>query len=216
CLVQLHRGQHQRERDQCDESPVEEDQAEHDGSAEQHADRDRDRQVAPGPAVVRSWRRVPGCRGGRVAGAGIGGRHQTSSSSASLALRISSTRSVCLRVTPSSAFSARAASSSPTSESFTSLSMASLAWRRALRTDTRASSALALASLVYSLRRSSVSSGSTIRTTLPSLAGLTPRSESRIAFSIDDIDDLSNGVMMTIRASGTCTVASCMIGVWAP
>ena len=62
--------------------------------------------------------------------------------------------------------------------------MDSLAWRRMLRTDTRASSALAWTIFTYSLRRSSVSSGMTTRITLPSFAGLAPMSESRRAFSM--------------------------------
>ncbi len=69
---------------------------------------------------------------------------------------------------------------------------------------------------MYSLRRSSVSSGSVTRIVLPSLEGLTPRSESRIDFSIAVIDDLSYGVISTIRASGTWKVASCCSGVCEP
>ena len=48
------------------------------------------------------------------------------------------------------------------------------------RIEIRASSALCLASLMYSLRRSSVNCGSTTRMILPSMVGFTPRSESRM------------------------------------
>jgi hypothetical protein len=67
-----------------------------------------------------------------------------------------------------------------------------------------------------SLRRSSVSSGSTTRIVLPSSVGFTPRSESRIAFSIAPIALWSNGAMMMIRASGTVNDASCWSGVGLP
>ena len=62
---------------------------------------------------------------------------------------------------------------------------------------------------MYSLRRSSDSSGKTTRMITPSLPGLTPRSELRIAFSIAAIEPLSKGWMMTMRASGTWNEASC-------
>ena len=52
--------------------------------------------------------------------------------------------------------------------------------------------------------------------TLPSLVGLTPRSESRIAFSISPIADLSYGVIRMMRASGVWKDASCCSGVGAP
>ena len=51
---------------------------------------------------------------------------------------------------------------------------------------------------------------------VPSLVGLTPRSESRIAFSIAGSAVLSYGVMMSIRASGTWNDASWFTGVGAP
>ena len=51
---------------------------------------------------------------------------------------------------------------------------------------------------------------------LPSLVGLTPRSESRIAFSIARSELLSYGVMITIRGSGTVNEASWLIGVIVP
>ena len=69
---------------------------------------------------------------------------------------------------------------------------------------------------MYSLRRSSVSSGNTQRSTLPSLDGFTPRSESRIARSTLPIAPRSKGAMMMIRASGEVNDASCWSGVGAP
>ena len=82
--------------------------------------------------------------------------------------------------------------------------------------ETRESSALCRATLMYSLRRSSVSTGSTTRMIWPSSTGFTPRSESRIAFSMLCIELLSNGEMMIIRASGVWNDASCWMGVGAP
>ena len=84
----------------------------------------------------------------------------------------------------SRSFSACLTSSSPASPSFLMRCSSSIALRRMLRTDTRASSPLALACLTRSRRRSSVSCGMATRMTLPSFDGLTPRSELRIASSI--------------------------------
>ena len=50
----------------------------------------------------------------------------------------------------------------------------------------------------------------------PSLVGLTPRSESRIARSMASIADLSYGVSVSIRASTTWKDASWLTGVGAP
>ena len=69
---------------------------------------------------------------------------------------------------------------------------------------------------MYSRRRSSVSSGMTHRIWLPSLLGLTPRSESRMARSISCIADLSNGMTRMVRGSGFWNEASCWSGVGAP
>ena len=60
----------------------------------------------------------------------------------------------------------------------------SIALRRMLRMVTLASSPLPRATLTISRRRSSDSCGMTTRMILPSLLGFSPRSESRIAFSI--------------------------------
>ena len=54
------------------------------------------------------------------------------------------------------------------------------------------------------------------RIVLPSLLGLTPRSESRSAFSTAASEDLSKGVMSIVRASGVWKDASCCSGVGAP
>src|SRR5215213_8021928 len=201
--MQLDRSQHQRNGDQHNEGGLEVQQADHDVSAEPDTNADSGRQVTAG-AAVRIRR-----RGRRLS-------HYTSSNSASLCLRTSSMASVCFLVAASSCFSARATSSSPASLSLTIRSRASLAVRRAPRTETRASSALCLASLMYSLRRSSVSSGRTIRMVLPSLEGLTPRSELRIDFSMPLKAFLSYGVISITRASCAWKVANCCSGVGAP
>ncbi len=73
-----------------------------------------------------------------------------------------------------------------------------------------------LATFTISLRRSSVSWGITTRMMLPSLVGLTPRSELRIAVSIAFSCEASYGLTMTMRASGTLMLAICVIGVGAP
>ena len=51
---------------------------------------------------------------------------------------------------------------------------------------------------------------------LPSSVGFTPRSESRIDFSMADIALMSNGAMMMTRASGAVNEASCCSGVGVP
>ena len=63
--------------------------------------------------------------------------------------------------------------------------------RRTPRTATRAPSAYLWAVLTRSLRRSSVSGGSGTRITWPSVCGLRPRPESRIATSAALVTDLS-------------------------
>ena len=50
----------------------------------------------------------------------------------------------------------------------------------------------------------------------PSLLGVSPMSDSRIAFSIALIELLSYGWTVSSRASGALSVASCLSGVWAP
>jgi hypothetical protein len=85
-----------------------------------------------------------------------------------------------------------------------------------LRMETLASSALLRATLMNSLRRSSVSCGKTMRMMLPSLVGLTPRSESRMARSMSPSELLSYGLMTAMRGSGTVSDDSWLIGVIAP
>ncbi len=91
-----------------------------------------------------------------------------------------------------------------------------MASRRMLRTATRPSSASLWTSLTRSRRRSSVSAGMGRRMTLPSLLGLSPRSDSMMAFSTAFIDDLSYGVIVIRRGSGAATVAICLSGVETP
>ena len=55
-----------------------------------------------------------------------------------------------------------------------------------------------------------------IRTTLPSLAGLSPRSAARIAFSIAPSCDGSNGCATIIVGSGTDSPASWLSGILEP
>ncbi len=71
-----------------------------------------------------------------------------------------------------------------------------------------ASSASVFACFTSSFLLSAVSGGIEMRITLPSLEGLRPKSAVRIAFSISTISDLSNGCMITERASGTEIVAT--------
>jgi hypothetical protein len=96
------------------------------------------------------------------------------------------------------------------------LSSASLACRRMLRMETLASSPLCRATLPSSRRRSSVSCGNTTRMIMPSFVGLTPRSLSRIAFSIAPSWLGSYGLITAIRASATVIEAICGIGVGVP
>src|SRR5699024_8443326 len=168
-----------------------------------------------GHRVVGHAERLP-CRGLRCRVLRSCAEAQTVSSSVSLRPRASSISSMYFLVSASSSFSARVPSSSPISLSLTSFSIAFFALPREPRTDTRPSSALVRASLTYSLRRSSVSAGSTTRRVSPLFVGFTPRSESRSAVSTPDIADLSYGVTMTVRASGNCREASWLSGVGVP
>ena len=88
--------------------------------------------------------------------------------------------------------------------------------RRMLRIATRPSSARLRTTLTSSLRRSSVSSGTCRRMIWPSLFGVSPTSDSRIARSMFLIELLSYGWTVSSRASGAETVASCLSGVCAP
>ena len=88
--------------------------------------------------------------------------------------------------------------------------------RRMLRIATRPSSAMLRTTLTSCLRRSSVSSGTARRIRLPSLFGVSPTSDSRIARSIALIELLSYGWIVSSRASGALIVASCLSGVAVP
>src|SRR6266536_1760476 len=81
---------------------------------------------------------------------------------------------------------------------------------------TRPSSALCRAVLMYSRRRSSVSSGSTILMIVPSLAGFTLRSLFLLARSMAASEPLSNGWMTTILGSGTWNEPSWISEVCVP
>ena len=65
------------------------------------------------------------------------------------------------------------------------------------------SSALVFATLINSLRLSSVNCGKLTRITVPSPPGFTPRSDSLIDFYIAGIAPLSNGEIIAVLASGT-------------
>src|SRR5262249_39765205 len=99
-------------------------------------------------------------------------------------------------------------SSSSVIGAFLSLASAlslSLASRRTLRTETRASSAILWTFLTSPLRRSSVGVGIVSRITLPSLTGWMPRSDFMMAFSISFSCAASHGWIINVRASGTET-----------
>jgi len=70
--------------------------------------------------------------------------------------------------------------------------------------------------LASCFRRSSVSGGMGSLTTLPSLSGVKPRSEARIAFSIFGIVDGSHGWMTMRLGSGVDRVAIWLSGVGVP
>jgi len=72
----------------------------------------------------------------------------------------------------------------------------------------RPSSASLWTTLTSSFRRSSESTGSGTRMRLPCVAGLSPRSASRTAFSMAWASDLSNGWTVRRRGSGAATSAT--------
>ena len=100
--------------------------------------------------------------------------------------------------------------------SFSSFFRESLASRRTLRTATLASSVYLRATLTSSLRRSSVSGGMLMRMMRPSLTGVRPRSDLRMAFSTTEMPPLSQGWMVMVRLSGTATEAIWEMGVGVP
>src|SRR5271166_33568 len=120
-----------------------------------------------------------------------GGVHQTESISSSLALSTVSSSPMRASVSFCSSTSARCSSSDEASPSAFSSRSCCIVSRRTLRIATRPSSARLRTTLTSSRRRSSVSSGIARRTTLPSLEGFRPTSDSLIAFSIALIEALS-------------------------
>ena len=70
--------------------------------------------------------------------------------------------------------------------------------------------------LQSSFLRSSVGCGNARRSTLPSLVGVMPMSEARIAFSIAFRVEASHGWITRMRASETETAAICWMGVGTP
>ena len=55
-----------------------------------------------------------------------------------------------------------------------------------------------------------------MRITVPTVVGVRPRSEARIAFSTGPTMVFSYGVIVIERASAMATLATCMIGVSLP
>src|SRR5439155_13266963 len=110
----------------------------------------------------------------------IVGHAQTSRISDSLPFSTSSICFMCSSCSFCTSFSACFFSSSETCSVFLILLIPSV---RAWRTATRPSSANLCTTFTSSRRRSSVSGGSGIRMRLPSLDGVSPRSDARIAFS---------------------------------
>src|SRR6185437_4824804 len=141
---------------------------------------------------------------------------QTSRSSFSLWERSWSIAATWAWVIFSMSFSTRSSSSDDMDPSFSRPSSSCRLARRRLRMATFPSSALCRTTLTSSFRRSSVSGGKERRMTVPSLAGLMPRSEVKMAFSTADSELLSYGVMTSSMASGTLNPASCFSGVWVP
>ena len=100
--------------------------------------------------------------------------------------------------------------------SFSSFLSASLPSRRAWRMPLRRVSAKSWAFLTISLRRSSVSDGTGMRITLPSLDGLSPRSAWRMARSIAAIWSGIPGLRHDQRGVGHVRFATWLSGVGVP
>src|SRR5437870_6742385 len=141
---------------------------------------------------------------------------QISVISVSFFLTISSTLVMYESVSFWSSSWAFLASSSGIWEAFWPFLISSSTSRRMLRMWTRTSSAIFFACFTSSLRRSSVSGGIGRRMSLPSLVGVRPRSEARIAFSMSLIILASNGWTVRSRFSGAASVATCLRGVGVP
>eukprot|EP01139_Manchomonas_bermudensis_P005822 Amastigsp_a175776_3.p1 type:complete len:251 gc:universal Amastigsp_a175776_3:890-138(-) len=160
---------------------------------------------------------------GNLGGAGGGhvsnqrrGADQTAMMSCSLAATSLSTSAMNRSVDFCTSSCARRSSSSEASLSLTSFLTPSLASRRRLRIATLACSPSARTTLVSSLRRSSVMAGMGTRIRSPWVAGLRPRSESRMAFSILAPMPFSHGDTLMVRASSSDTLATWLIGTMAP
>jgi len=111
---------------------------------------------------------------------------------------------------------ARCSSSSDTDLSFSIFFRCSFASRRTLRMATRAFSASWRTTLIRSRRRSSVSGGIGTRITSPAVAGFSPRSESRMAFSTTGTIFFSQGCTVIVRASASVTLATWFSGIGEP
>jgi hypothetical protein len=84
------------------------------------------------------------------------------------------------------------------------------------RMTTRPSSAIFRTTFTSSLRRSSVSAGTASRISLPSLLGVIPRSDFRMAFSMLEIMEVSHGWMVISRRSGIARLATRFKGLGVP
>src|SRR5207247_7665629 len=144
------------------------------------------------------------------------GGGQTERISFSFACPISSAVRMYRSVTFWSCASRRFTSSVVTPELFSFDLSSSCAWRRSVRISTRPSSTFLCSCFTSSRRRSSLSAGMLRRMTAPSLPGVRPRSEARIAFSIALMRLRSQGWMTICRGSGALIAASETSGVAAP
>ena len=88
--------------------------------------------------------------------------------------------------------------------------MTSMAFLRALRISTLVSSPIFLICLTSSFLRSSVMTGNTMRMTLPSFVGVSPRLDCRMAFSTAFNSDLSHREICRHLASSALTLPSSM------
>src|SRR4029079_2646415 len=170
-------------------------QAEDDGVAQARLDGVGARAVAPLPRQPALLAPAPVAVGDDRDVGGAGGAH-TSRISSSLALRSPSSSRTFSSVSFCSASSARCSSSAPASPASRSSRRSCITSRRMLRSATRPSSAIPRTTLTSCLRRSSVSSGICSRISWPSLDGVRPTSDSRIARSIALIELLSYGWMV--------------------
>src|SRR4051812_8851893 len=123
---------------------------------------------------------------------------------------------MCLSVAFCTSSCARRSSFSETSFFFSASLRCWMASRRRLRTATRAFSASCFTTLISSLRRSSVSEGIGRRMVSPEVEGLSPRSDSRIPFSIVGMSFFSKGVTPIVRESRSVILATWLIGVGVP